>query len=106
MPDLPADVTIEPTWLIEATYAPDAADTRVPFRATHLARMAALMEAGVVVEVGAFADVSASIVIVRAADESAALDIARADVYMANGVWVEVRARAFGRLRRADAERS
>jgi len=106
VPDLPADVTIEPTWLIEATYAPDAAETRVPFRATHLARMAALMEDGVVVEVGAFADVSASIVIVRAADEAAALDIARADVYMANGVWVEVRARAFGRLKRADAERS
>ncbi len=101
MPDLPAGVTIEPTWLIEATYAPDAAETRDPFRAAHLARMAELMDAGVVVEVGAYADVSASIVIVRAADEAAALEIARTDVYMANGVWVEVRARAFGRLKRA-----
>ncbi len=92
------DVTIEPTWLIEATYAPDGAESRMPFRAQHTARLAELMRAGVLVEAGAFADASASILIVRATDESAALDIARADIYVANGVWVEVRARPFGRL--------
>jgi uncharacterized protein YciI len=106
MPDRPPDVTIEPTWLIEATYAPDAAETRVPFRARHLARLAELLEAGVILEVGAFADVSASILIVRAPDEAAALEIARSDIYLANGVWVEVRARAFGRVVRSDAEGS
>lgn len=53
-----------------------------------------------IIEVGAFADASASILIVRAADEAAALDIARADVYMREGVWVEVRARRFGRVAR------
>ncbi len=92
------DVTIEPTWLIEATYAPDGAETRGPFRARHIARLVDLKRAGVLVEVGAFSDVSASILIVRAADEAAALDIAREDIYMANGVWVEVRARPFGRI--------
>ncbi len=96
--ELPNDVAIEPTWLIEATYASDAAETRVPFRARHLARLAELIDSGVVVAAGAFADVSASIIIVRAADEAAALEIARADVYLANGVWVEVRARPFGRV--------
>jgi uncharacterized protein YciI len=96
MTDEPINATIEPTWLIEATYAPDAAETRVPFRARHLARLVELMDAGVVVMAGAFADVSASIIVVRAADEAAALDIARSDIYMANGVWVEVRARALG----------
>lgn len=99
----PPDVTIEPTWLIEATYAPDAAETRVPFRARHLARAAELIEAGIIVEVGAFADVSGSILIVRATDEAAALEIARGDIYMANGIWVELRARAFGRVVRSDA---
>lgn len=89
---------LEPVWLIEATYAPDAAETRVPFRGRHLARLHELMEAGIVIEAGAFLDVSSSILIVRAPDEAAALEIARADVYMANGVWVEVRARAFGRV--------
>jgi uncharacterized protein YciI len=101
--DQPSNVTVEPTWLIEATYAPDAAETRVPFRARHLARLAELMDAGVVVAAGAFADVSASIIVVRAVDEAAALDIVRSDIYMANGVWVEVRARAFGLVVRSGA---
>jgi uncharacterized protein YciI len=103
MTDQPTNATIEPTWLIEATYAPDAAETRLPFRGRHLARLAELMEAGIVVAAGAFADVSASILVVRAADEQAALDIARSDIYMANGVWVEVRARPFGLVVRPGA---
>ena len=103
MTDQPTNATIEPTWLIEATYAPDAAETRVPFLGRHLARLAELMEAGIVVAAGAYADVSASILVVRAADEQAALDIARSDIYMANGVWVEVRARPFGLVVRPGA---
>ncbi len=98
MTDLPAGVTVESVWLIEATYAPDAAETRGPFRAAHLERVVELREAGVVIEAGAFADVSASILIVRAESEEAALAIARDDVYMQNGIWVEVRARPFGRV--------
>jgi uncharacterized protein YciI len=90
---------IEPVWLIEATYAPDAAATRRPFRARHVARLQELKRQGVVVEVGAFTDVSASIVIVRAPDEEAALAVCRDDIYLRNGVWVELRARAFGRVR-------
>jgi len=103
MPDLPDGVTIEPVWLLEATYAPDAAETRVPFRARHLSRLAGLMDAGIVIETGAYLDMSSSVMVVRAADEEAALDIARVDIYMANGVWVELRARPFGRLVRSDA---
>ena len=100
------EVTIEPVWLIEATYAPDAAETRLPFRARHLARLGELKDAGVVIEAGAFVDVSATIMIVRAEDEAAALDIARGDIYMANGVWVEIRAWPFGRAVRPGAARS
>ena len=95
MPDEPV---IEPVWLIEATYAPDAAETRKPFRAAHLARLLELKDAGVVVEAGAFVDVSASIVVLRAESEEAALALCRDDVYMKNGVWVEIRARPFGRV--------
>ena len=91
-------VAIEPIWLVEATYAPDAAETRVPFRARHLARLVELKEGGVVIEAGAFADVSASIILLRAADEAAALELCRDDVYTRNGVWVEIRARPFGRV--------
>jgi hypothetical protein len=32
------------------------------------------------------------------ADEAAALELCRDDVHVRNGVWVEVRARAFGRV--------
>lgn len=97
-PDPPATMPIEPVWLVEATYAPDAAETRIPFRAEHVARLQDLKREGIVIEAGAFADVSATIVILRAADEQAALDVCRADVYLRNGVWVELRASPFGRV--------
>ena len=89
---------METVWLVEATYAPDAAETRVPFRAEHLARAAELKAAGTIVEIGAFNDVSSSVILVRAESEAAALDILRSDVYATNGVWVELRARPIGRL--------
>ena len=91
--------SLELVWLVQATCAPDAAETRVPFRAEHLARAARLKAAGTIVEIGAFADVSASIMLIRAATEAEALEICRQDVYMRNGVWVELRAKPFGRLR-------
>ena len=101
MPDPAGDPVIEPIWLVEATYAPDAAETRTPFRAEHLAGILERIDAGTYVEAGAFADVSASVVLVRAESAEAALELVRDDVYLRNGVWVEVRARAFGRVTRA-----
>ena len=92
------DVALEPIFVIEAVYAPDAAETRKPVRAEHLARMAALCDEGVVIEVGGYADVSASLVLVRAANEQEALQLARDDVYMKNGVWVELKVKPFGRV--------
>ena len=90
---------IEPVWFVEATYAPDGAETRVPFRAEHIARFQDLKRAGIVVEIGAFTDASASVAVVRAASEEEVLALFRADVYMRNGVWVEIRVRPFGRVR-------
>jgi uncharacterized protein len=95
---VPETPRIEPIWLVEATYAPDAAETRVPFRAAHIARLIELKDAGIVVEAGAFTDVSASIILLRAESEAAALALCRDDVYMRNGIWVELRARPFGRV--------
>jgi uncharacterized protein YciI len=69
----PAASPIEPIWFVEATYAPDAAETRVPFRAEHLARLRELKRQGIVIEGGAFADVSASVLLVRATDEQATI---------------------------------
>ena len=91
--------SIETVWLVQATYAPDAAETRTPLRARHLARVAELKAAGVMIEAGAYTDVSASLLLIRAASEAEALDVCRQDVYMQNGVWVELRAKPFGRVR-------
>jgi uncharacterized protein YciI len=100
MPDPSRDAVIEPIWLVEATYAPDAAETRIPFRAEHLAGILERRDAGVYIEAGAYADVSASVILVRAESADAAIELVRDDVYLRNGVWVEVRARAFGRVTR------
>ena len=65
---------LESVWLVEATYAPDAAETRGPFRAEHLAGVRERLASGVYVEAGAFADVSASVILVRADSAEAAID--------------------------------
>jgi uncharacterized protein YciI len=96
--ELPADVAIETIFVIEATYGPDAEETRRPFRPEHLRRISELRDSGVVIDAGGYLDFSASLVLVRAADESAALAIVADDVYLRNGVWTEVRARPFGRV--------
>jgi uncharacterized protein YciI len=90
--------SLETVWVVQATYAPDAAETRVPFRAQHLAGLARLKAAGTIVEAGAFLDMSGSMAMVRATTEAEAIDLVSRDIYMANGVWVELRARPFGRV--------
>ena len=87
---------IEPTWFVEATYAPDGAETRAPFRAEHIAGVRARLADGRYAMVGAFSDVSASVAVVRAPTAEAAIALVSDDVYLRNGVWVEVRARPFG----------
>ncbi len=100
--EIPDGILMEPIFVIEATYAPDAAQARTPHRPTHLARMAELRAAGIVLEAGGFADMSGSLLLVRAADTDAALALAAEDVYMREGVWVEARVRPFARVARPD----
>ena len=95
--ELPPDVAMETIWLVEGTYAPDAAERRRPVRAEHLARAARLRDEGVLLEVGAFADMSSSLLLFRVATEEEAMALARDDVYFREGVWVELRCRPFVR---------
>ena len=104
--ELPEGIAVEPVFAIEATYAPDAAATRPAHRAEHLARIAALRDAGVIIEAGAFADLSTSLLLVRARDEDAAREIAASDVYLRAGVWVDLRVRPFGRVCRVPEVRA
>ena len=100
--EIPDGIVMEPVFIIEATYGPDTVELRPPHRPTHLARIAALRAAGAIVEAGAFPDMSGSLLLVRATDADAALAIASEDVYMREGVWVEVRVRPFVRVARPD----
>ena len=93
---------MEPVWFVQCTYAPDAMETRGPFRSAHLDRCAQLKRQGVIVEAGAYGDLSASVLLIRATSEAEALEVCRQDVYMQNGIWVELRARPFSRIRLAE----
>ena len=96
--DVPADIVIETIFVVEATYGPDAAEIRPRVRPEHLARIAELRDRGVVVEAGGYTDLSTALVFIRADNAEAALAIARDDIYLSSGVWVELRVKPFGRV--------
>lgn len=98
--EIPDGLAIEQVWAIEAAYGPDAASRRAAVRHEHLTRIGQLIDAGVVIEAGGYADMSGSILLVRATDEAAALAVVQADVYTRSGVWTSFRARAIGRVAR------
>jgi uncharacterized protein YciI len=95
---IPPGIAIETIYVVEATYGPDASATRAPYRAAHLARLMRLRSAGTLLEAGGYADFSSALLLFRTAGVEEALAICRDDVYTRNGVWVELRARAWGRV--------
>jgi uncharacterized protein len=96
--EIPEGLAIETIWVVEAAYGPDAAERRTPVRSEHLARVARLRDAGTIVEVGGFADMSGSLILIRAETEQAALDVVEQDVYRRTGVWTGFRIRPLGRV--------
>jgi uncharacterized protein len=83
-------VNFEPTFLVTAAYAADAATRRGPYRAAHLARVAAMLADGTALVAGAHADLSASVLILRAADAAAARSLVEQDPYWQHGVWTAI----------------
>ena len=96
--EIPDDIAIEPIYVIEATFGPDAAELRPAVRPEHLSRIRELRDQGVVIEAGGYLDLSTALILVRASSEDEALAVFRDDVYLRSGVWVEVRARPYGRV--------
>ncbi len=84
---------IEKLFVVEATYTEDAANARAPFREEHLSRARELRADGRIALVGAFEDLSGSLVVYRVPDEAAVRELVEADVYWRNGVWVDYRVR-------------
>jgi uncharacterized protein YciI len=96
---IPDGVTIETVYVVEVSYAPDAADKRPAVRPEHLSRIARLMDEGRLIEAGGFLDFSSALLFVRAASEDEAVALIRDDVYIRAGVWIDdIRARTFGRV--------
>lgn len=89
---------MEPAYVVEAIYAPDAATRREPFRAEHLARIYADIAAGTLVTAGALDDMSGSLLVAATDNEDEVLQRIHDDVYWREGVWVDVRLRRLNRL--------
>ena len=104
--EIPDGVSVETIYIVEISYAPDAAEKRPAHRLEHLTRIARLMETGRVIEAGGMLDMSVALLLVRAGSELEALELVRDDVYLRHGVWLDdARARAYGRVvRDATAE--
>jgi uncharacterized protein YciI len=100
--EIPPGLAIEAVWVAESTYAADAAERRAPVRSEHLARIGELRATGIIIEAGAFADMSGSLIVLRAADEASARAVLEADVYWRSGVWTAIRLRSLGRVIRTD----
>jgi len=96
MSEMPPGAAIERIFVVEADYGPDVAERRPPVRSTHLERSLRLRREGVIVEAGAFTDLSGSLLMIRAEDEQTVRDLIESDVYWSAGVWVGYRVREFG----------
>jgi uncharacterized protein len=96
---IPDGVTIETVYVVEVSYAGDAAEKRPAVRLEHLTRIARLMAEGRLIEAGGFLDFTGALLLVRADSEEDAVALIRDDVYVRSGVWLDdVRARAYGRV--------
>jgi uncharacterized protein YciI len=100
--EIPEGLAIEQIWVAESSYGPDVAERRAPVRSRHLARIGELKVAGVIIEAGAFADMSGSLILLRAPSEEVARAVLEADVYWQAGIWTGIRIRAFGHVVRQD----
>jgi uncharacterized protein YciI len=96
--EMPPGVAIETIYIVEATYAPDASETRRPFRGEHLRRIVEMRRAGTLLDAGGYADFTSALLLFRTTTAEEALAICRADIYTRSGVWVELSARAWGRV--------
>jgi uncharacterized protein YciI len=98
MTDLPDGVAIEPVFLVEIPYTPQAAERRPACRHEHLGRIARLIREGRIIEAGGCTDFSKAVIMLRAADEAEALAVIDEDVYTREGVWHAPSAHPFGRV--------
>jgi len=96
--EIPAGVTVERIFVVEADYGPEAERLRPASRPEHLARIARMIADGRLIEAGGYLDFSTALLLVRADSAEEALDLFRDDIYLRTGVWTAIRAKPFGRV--------
>ena len=99
-PEIPPGIDLENVFLVEVRFMPDAAERRPAQRHEHLLRIAELIRNGTLILGGAYTDqgLSSSVLVIRAADAEAAMDVIREDVYSRTGVWEGMTVRPFSRV--------
>jgi uncharacterized protein len=101
---IPDGLAVQPIYIVEISYSPDASAKRPAVREEHLTRIGRLLEEGKLIEAGGYLDFSAAVFLVPTATEEEALALVRDDVYLRSGVWIDdAKARAFGRVVREGA---
>lgn len=96
--ELPQGARIEQIWLVEVPYTPEAPQLRPALRHQHLARMMRLKVQERVIEVGGTADMSKSVLLMRATGEDEIRELVADDVYTSGGVWGPPSIVGYGRL--------
>lgn len=89
---------IRPAYVVEARYVEGAAEKRAPYRQDHLERIGKLQRERVVVAAGAFADMSASLMVFDLEHEESVRAIVESDVYWRNGIWTDYTIRKLSRV--------
>jgi uncharacterized protein YciI len=89
---------LKTSYVVEAAYAEDAATRREPFRAEHLDRVGKLSKEGALLLAGAFADMSASLLVFAVTSEDAVRAIVETDIYWRNGIWTAYTVRRLNRV--------
>ena len=96
--ELPDGVSIEPVFLVEVPYTPEAAVRRPPFRRTHLERLSRLKRDGMLIEAGGTLDFGKAVLLIRGADADEVLALIAEDVYTTGGVWHSPTVTPWGRV--------
>jgi uncharacterized protein YciI len=85
-------------YVVEATYVDGAQDKRQPYRDQHLERLEKLLEEGALILVGAFEDMSASLLVLAVESAEAAEAIVKTDIYHKQGIWTEYTIRRLNKV--------
>lgn len=82
-----------PKYVMFGSYCEDVLKKREPHRKSHLDRLAAQKETGVLITIGPTTDITKVFGIYEAEDEATVRQLIEADPYWQNGIWTDYEVR-------------